>query len=176
MWAMCAGCPNPDPREVDGALAFAAEAVAERDARTLFKVVDERGRHAMASVVKDRNRAAKIILADYPEAEKASALAALGDAQGCAGPADLFARRCGDACMEELRKVVGAPVSRRTQGKETEVETSRGGRVRLHLGGDTWWGIVWNTQALQRERDRAAAERRQVERNAELYRARRALR
>ena len=60
-------------------------------------------------------------------------------------------------------------------GSELEVITARGGRLRMHRGQDGNWGIVWNTDALARERTRAARELVQIEQNADIYRRRRAL-
>lgn len=61
-------------------------------------------------------------------------------------------------------------------GDELVVTTPRG-EVRLYRAEDTdWWGIVWRREELDRERDRAGQDLRQVQANAETYRRRRALR
>jgi hypothetical protein len=171
-------CFGPDPRTVRGALAAAARALEARDGRALFKVIDQRSRSAMQSAVGDRLEAAALIRRDYPEPERAQALASLGDAALVKDAAELFARRCGEPCMAELEAEVGAPVAEppeSTRTQELEVRTTRGGRLRLHRGKDGWWGIVWNTSALYAERTRAARELIQIQHNAEVYRRRRAL-
>jgi hypothetical protein len=169
-----AGC-TPDGRTVEGALGKAATALAAHDHAALFRVIDQRARHALAAVVHARREAAKVIREEYPAPEQARALEALGDAQHARDAADLFARRCPTACLEQLSSQVGAPTETRTEGKLTVVRTSRGGELKLYLGNDTWYGIEWHTDALIRERDRAAAELDLVKKNAELYRKRQAL-
>jgi len=171
-------CFEPDPRTVRGALAAAARALEERDSRALFRIIDQRTRSAMASVVGDRLEAAALIRRDYPEPERTQALASLGDAALVGDPAGLFARRCPEACMAELAAAVGAPAEEHPGPKgsqELEVRTTRGGRLRLHRGKDGWWGIVWNTAAYNAERTRAARELIQIAHNAEVYRRRHAL-
>jgi hypothetical protein len=143
-----------------------------REPKQLFRVIDERARHAMDSIVADGQRARTAIEADYPPQERSAALASLGHAARCQSAAELFAMRCGARCMDELAAQIGAPVEQQPQGDEVLVKTSRGGRLRMHLGSDTWWGLVWNTEALIRERDRAAEVRRQIQANAARYRAR----
>ena len=172
---IAAGCWDADPRSVRGALDLASRAVEAGDAHQLFKVVDERARHAMISIVQDRRAAAALVREAYPPAEQAAALRALGDAAEVADAAGLFARRCTAPCMAQIRSQLGAPVEQTPDGDEVVVRTSRGGTLRMHAGSDTWWGLVWNTEALSRERDRAAQQLRQIESNAEVYRRRRAL-
>ena len=176
--AVLVGCFDPDPRTVRGALGAAARALETRDGRALFRIIDQRTRSAMASVVGDRLEAAALIRRDYPEPERTRALASLGDAARVADAAALFASRCRQACMDALEAGVGAPTVERPHGRdaqELEVETSRGGRFVLRRGKDGWWGIVWNTAVYNAERTRAARELIQIEHNAEVYRRRRAL-
>jgi len=158
-----------DPRELDGALARAASALAQRDAVALFRVIDQRARHAISSISKSRRRAAALIKSSYPTAAQAEALAELGDAAIAKDEADLFRMRCGASCLDGLAAQVGAPVETRTEGDELVVKTARGGELRMFRGTDRWYGIVWNTDALSRERARAAAEFEQVQANAALY-------
>jgi hypothetical protein len=174
--AILAGCWDPDPRTIRGALERAAAAVEARDARELFSVIDQRARQAMASIATDRRHCAALISADYLVQDRASALQALGDARDARDAADLFALRCRAECFAGFARNLGAPIAQTPRGpSELEVRTSVGGAVRLHHGNDGWWGLVWNTQALSDERMRAARERLQVEANAEVYRRRRAL-
>jgi hypothetical protein len=174
--AALVGCHEPDPRTVRGALDAAARALEERDGRALFRVIDQRARSAMASVVGDRREAAELIHADYPAPERTTALASLGDARDATDAADLFTRRCTEPCMAELASAVGAPVAERRHGaSDVEVRTARGGRLHLHRGKNGWWGIVWNTAPLSDERTRAARELIQIQQNADVYRRRRAL-
>jgi len=169
------GCHDPDPRSVEGALDAAARALEARDGRALFRVVDQRARHALASIVKDRREAARVVRDTHPEPERARALAALGDAAEAADAPALFAARCDEPCMAALAAKIGAPTERTTEGDELVVRTSRGETLRLHHGSDGWWGIVWRTEALGAERDRAAQDLRQIRENAEIYRRRRVL-
>ena len=173
--AALAGCFSPDPRSVEGALARALEAATAGDARQLYKVIDERSRHAMISIVADRRLAAEVIGRSYPDEARAPALAALGDAARAEDAAGLFALRCGAECLADFASKLGAPRERHTAGEDVRVLTTRGAELTLHLGSDTWYGIVWHTGELSRERDRAAAEREQVQRNAALYEQRSAL-
>ena len=159
-----------DPRTVEGALGKAATALARRDARALFRVVDQRARHALAAVVQARREAATLIRESYPPEERPRALAALGDALAASDAADLFAARCPTACLDDLAGQVGAPAEVRSLGAVSVVRTTRGAELELYRGTDTWYGIEWHTEELMRERDRAAAELELVQKNAETYR------
>lgn len=163
----CGG--GSDPRELEGALSRAADALAQRDAADLFRVIDQRARHAMASITESRRNAATLIRKSYPTALQGQALSELGDAAGARDASDLFRLRCDATCLDGLSQQVGAPVETRQEGVEIVVKTARGGELRMYRGNDTWYGIVWNTEALRRERDRAAAELDQVKSNAALY-------
>lgn len=175
-WLVLSGaCHDPDPRSIEGALDAASRAIAARDTAQLFRVVDQRARHALASIVKDRREAAGLVARDYPVSERASALAALGDAASVRDAVALFAQRCDAACIEDLGRRIGAPASTEAAGDETVVHTARGETLRLHHGDDGWWGLVWNTAALSQERDRAAQDLAQIRANAEIYRKKRAL-
>lgn len=169
------GCYDADPRSIEGALDAAARSLEARDARALFHVVDQRARHALASIVKDRRKATRLVAESYPAEDRPAALAALGDAALASDAADLFARRCTDACLDGLARRIGAPVGEKERGEEMVVETARGETLRLYRGSDGWWGVVWRTEALVAERDRAAQELRQIRENADVYRRRRAL-
>src|SRR5688572_2641708 len=87
------GDKRPDPRTVEGTLTWAAQKIEARDRRSLFRVIDQRSRHAMASIVADRRRAAELIRASYAEDARADALADLGDAATVPDAAGLFADR-----------------------------------------------------------------------------------
>jgi hypothetical protein len=173
--AFGAGCHDPDPRSIEGALAAAASAIEAGDRARLFRVVDQRARHALASIVRDRREAALLVARDYPEDVRGAAHAALGDAADATDAAGLFARRCDRACTEDLARRIGAPAHTERDGVETVVHTAREETLRLHRGDDGWWGLVWNTAALSRERDRAAQDLVQIRANAEIYRKQRAL-
>src|SRR5690606_33262662 len=122
--ASLAGCANaPDPRELGGPLAYGAWAVENDDPRALYQVADPRARHAQISIVNGRRRAAAIIRESYPDAERERALAALGDAAEVKGAAGLFARRCPEACRQELAAGIGAPEDVRQEGELTVVKT-----------------------------------------------------
>jgi hypothetical protein len=125
--------------------------------------------------VKSRRRAAQAIRADYPPGEREAALGPIADAADSADPEALFAKRCAAACRSELAAQLGAPVAQEEHGGDLDVRTARGGHLRLHHGDDGQWGIVWNTDALCDERLRASRELIQIQKNAEVYRRRRAL-
>jgi hypothetical protein len=173
-----AGCdPTPDPRTVDGAIAYAVRAVERDDPGDLYKVIDERARHAMISTVHDRREAAELVAASYPEAEREAAIAALGDAAEVESAAALFARRCDRACREALGARLGAAADVRTDGEITVVTTARGTTLRLYRGGQGrgWYGLEWHTAELAAERDRANRDLALIRENAATYDRRRAL-
>ncbi|HJL02694.1 MAG TPA: hypothetical protein RMH85_29655 [Polyangiaceae bacterium LLY-WYZ-15_(1-7)] len=167
---------TPDPRNLEGAMAYAALAVERDDPAMLFRIVDARARHAMISIVNDRRAAASLVRETYPEAERAAALARLGDAAEVESARELFARRCDAACRSTIGGDVGKPERTETEGEETIVHTARGTTVRVWRAeeGD-WWGLVWHTDELDEERARANRDLRLIEENAETYRRRREL-
>lgn len=169
------GCYDADPRSVEGALDAAARAIEAGDGERLFRVIDERSRHAMYAIVKARRAAAALIEADYPPEERAAALAALGDAATVKDGPALFARRCDRPCMDGFAAQLGAPTKRTQVGDEVVVETTRGGTLHMYAGSDGWFGLVWRTEALAEERTRAARELTQIRDNAATYRRRREL-
>lgn len=176
-WLGCGIGGTPDPRELEGAIGYLAVAIERDDPAMLFRAVDARARHAMISIVADRQRARDLIRADYPEDAREAALAELGDAATVADAPALFALRCDVTCRRELSEKLGAPTEQHTEGEELVVTTSRGGTLRFHRpeGDDAWYGWVWETAALDTERDRANRDLRQIEQNAETYRRRREL-
>lgn len=155
-------------------MAYAAAALENRAMNRFFRVIDERSRHALYSIHADRSAAAARIEADYPPELQDAALSALGPTSA-ESPAELFAERCDVACQQGFAETIGAPMGEERVGDELVVTTSRG-EVRLHRSDEAaWWGIVWKREELDRERDRAGQDLRQIEANAETYRRRRAL-
>jgi hypothetical protein len=140
-----------------------------------FATLDQRTRFAMISTVTVRREARALIEADYPESEKAGALAALGEAAEVSTGAELFARRCDLACLNHYADTVGAPASQVVRGDEVEVTTVRGRTLRMHAGTDGAYGIVWSTEETAAERAQSARELRRIKENAEVYRRRAAL-
>jgi hypothetical protein len=169
------GCRTYDATDVRSALAGAASALESGDGNRLFPYIDERARFALASTVKSRGEARKLIEADYPASERDKALAALGDAAQVESPSELFSRRCASDCMRTLAEQVGAPVSQIPEGDEVRVTTSRGTTLHMFAGHDGRYGIVWNTKECMAERAQASRDVRQIEENAKLYRKRREL-
>jgi hypothetical protein len=169
------GCRTYDATDVRGAMAGAAAALESGDGPGLFPYIDERARFALASTVKSRTDARKLIEADYPAAERPAAVAALGDAAEVSAADELFARRCAPDCMRTLAEQVGAPVTQTPEGDEVRVTTSRGSTLHMYAGHDGRYGIVWNTRACMEERALASRDFRQIRENAEVYRKRRAL-
>jgi hypothetical protein len=129
----------------------------------------------MISTVNARRDARAIIEADYPESEKAGALAALGEAAQVSTGAELFARRCDQACLGAFADAVGAPASEVIRGDEVEVTTLRGHTLRMHAGTDGEYGIVWSTEATAAERAQASRELVRIRENAAVFRRRDAL-
>jgi hypothetical protein len=170
-----AGCHEPDPRTVEGAIDAVARAVELRDGRALYRVLDQRARHALISVVEDRQASAALIRADYPPELRGAALQELGDAVQVLDAAGLFAARCPEACLAELAQKVGAPVAEERAGRLVHVRTARGTTLDMYAGDDAWYGLVWNTAELSHERNEAARQRVQIGKNAEIYRRRRQL-
>jgi hypothetical protein len=168
-------CRTYDATDVRGTLAGASSALEAGDGVRLFPYIDERARFALASTVKSRSDARKLIEADYPVAERSAALAALGDAAQVATADELFARRCASECLHTLAGQVGAPVSQIVEGDEVRVTTSRGTTLHMFAGHDGRYGIVWNTKACMAERGQASRDYRQIEENAAIYRKRRKL-
>ena len=167
---------EPDPRSVGGALSFAANRIEARDAEGLYRVIDERARHAMISIVADRHRAAEAIEADYPEEERRRALESLGQASRVADAPALFAARCDRECMQEMASRIAASRSTRREDDLLIVTTVLDTEVRLFRREDGhWYGIVWHTEELIRERARANRDLALIERNAETYARRREL-
>jgi len=173
--ALLVGCFEPDPRSVDGALTYAARAVEQRDTRRLFRILDQQGRHALDASFKLRHDAAKTIREQYPAAEKDAALRELGDALAATATDDLFAKRCDSSCIAWFDSIVGAPAEQQIVGDLVKVRTVRDTNLTLRLGTDGWYGIVWRTEQLSAERERAARDLAQVQDNARTYSARRAL-
>lgn len=167
----CIACGGAsDPREIDGAIRYMAAAVDINSSEKLFRVVDARSRHALASIVQDRQTAASAICEYYPEAERERALSALGDAGRVSDAAGLFVARCDTACLQAVGTQLAA--SETVEGDELDVlvHTARGTTLRLHrLGPGGWWGLVWHLEELDAERSRAAEERRAIQANAEVY-------
>jgi len=170
------GCGLPDPHSVEGAMAYAGARLEADDARGLYDVIDERSRHAMISIVADRQRAAAEIRQSYPPELHAGALAALGDAATVEDAAGLFALRCDAPCRADFRARVGAPKSTRNEGDEVVVTTVLDTEVRLYRREPKqWYGIVWRTAELDRERARANRDLAMIRQNSATYARRRQL-
>ncbi len=130
----------------------------------------------MHSIVNDRSAAADLIREAYPQSEQNRALAELGDAAQVGDAAGLFEARCDDECRSELGGRLGGVERTEEDGEELIAHTTRGESVRLYRRGEGhWWGIVWQTAELDRERARANQDLHRVEQNAETYRRRRQL-
>jgi len=174
--AAASGCaPDPDPRGIEGAIAAAQLHVEARDPARLFRLIDQRARHAMASIQQDRSESGRLVRASYPPSVRDETLGALGDAAAARSAADLFARRCDEACFVGLADVLRAPANVSRRGDDATISTVHGGTLRMHRGGDGWWGIVWHTTELAAERNRAARDLEQIRANARVYERRRAL-
>lgn len=176
MMAACGGCtPDPDPRGIEGAIAAALSQVEARDPARLFRLVDQRARHAMASIQQDRAAAGQLVRASYPPELREQTLRSLGDAASARSATELFAQRCDEECFVGLAQVLRAPANIERTGDEATISTFHGDTLRMHRGGDGWWGIVWHTTELEAERNRASRDLEQIRANAHVYERRRAL-
>lgn len=168
-------CFTPDPQTVDGALAYAARAAEQGDTVRLFRILDQEARHALDATLKQRQQAAAIIRDTYPADEREPALRELGDAVDAESTEALFAKRCDSSCIDWFSRNVGAPAAQSTKGDVTSVRTIRDTDIRLRHGSDGWYGIIWRTDELAAERERAARDLAQVQENARVYSARKRL-
>ena len=170
----CSG--TPDPRTVEGALGYAARAIDLGDAKMLYRVVDARSRHAMISIVSDRQSvggAHSSLVPGIGEGERAR------EPRGCRGS---HGRR--RPLRATLRRPVPLRHQRTPRGSRT-YRDARGRRRSAHVKGTTlslhrahegdWYGLVWKTDELVRERDRANRDRHAIAENAAIYDRRRAL-
>jgi hypothetical protein len=165
---------TPDPRTIEGAITAMAESIEHEDAAKMFRLIDPRSRHAMASIVSDRRKARDLVESSYPPEARAEALASLGDAAEVPDAAALFAKRCPATCLREIGAKLGAPTATRLEHGDTVVTTPRG-ELRLRGGGADWYGLVFRTEALADERERANRDLALITENAETYRRRRTL-
>jgi hypothetical protein len=137
--------------------------------------LDERARFALGSIHHSRSAAAREVRTNYPPDARESALRELGDALRVGGEAELFALRCGDACLDAFAESLGAPREVSVEGRISTVTTVRDTQAQLYRADDGRYGLVWESEALIRERTRAAAELDLIRKNAAQYRAQRAL-
>jgi hypothetical protein len=154
---------------------YGLSAVGQHDERALFLALDQRARYALDAIVNARKEARTLIEASYPASDAAPALAALGDAASAARGSELFGQRCNAACMDELGQKLAAPREVREEGRLAHVTTVRGDTLTLYKADDGSYGLVWNSDALVRERARAYAELELTKRNAKLYEEKRGL-
>lgn len=145
------------------------------DAAGLFQTLDQRARSAMYGLFKARQEAAGVIQEGYPEQAKAQALLSLGDAYRAESVEALFALRCPEACMDALAARMASPKDVTHEGDRVHVVTVRGEQLELFRGKDERYGLVWNTEALQRESARAYAELDLIRKNAAHYKKQQAL-
>lgn len=177
-WGLAAGllaACGPDLAQPAGALGLLAQGCASGDAEAVFSALDERSRFALDAIVQARSQARSVVVASYPAEAQAEALAQLGDAAESQTGAELFARRCNPACVARLCQGVGAPASVVTDGGLAAVRTVRGADKQLYRAREQY-GLIWQTEALDRERRRAFAELSTIKANAKVYAQQKALR
>lgn len=163
------GCFDPDPRSIEGAIEAASLAIEAGDSKRLYGLIDVRSRHAMEGIAKARSSARALVSQDYPEGQRAPALAQLGPA--VENGAAIFAARCDAGCRAEIAAKLGPPTEVERDGKKLRVHTARGTTLDMYTGAQ-WHGIVWRTDALTAELDRVSQALRQIEDNAATYRRR----
>jgi hypothetical protein len=158
----------PDLTKPEGALGELAQGCARGESVALFPALDQRSRFALDAIAQARHKAQGVIVGSYPADAQQEALAQLGDARDTKTGAELFGRRCDPACFEALCRGISAPASVELTGPEARVRTLRGAELTLYREHEHY-GLVWNTEALLRERKRAFAELSTIEANAKVY-------
>lgn len=171
----CVSACGPNLRDERGALAAAADAVAQRDSAALFRVLDQRARFSLDAIVTARRAARQIVEQSYPASEVAAAVAALGDAAAVENGAALFGERCGEPCLSAIGEGIAAPRTVALEGALARITTVRGDTVLLYHADDGSFGLVWHSDELMREKSRAFAELALIKRNAAVYAQKRAL-
>jgi hypothetical protein len=172
---LLAAC-TPSMDEPEGVLAVLAQGCAGGRGEALFSAIDERSRFALDAIVDARQKARKLIDEHYPAQARREALAALGDDGDAQSGAQLLARRCSAACVAQMCAGVGALESATREGDLTRVRTVRGGEYLLYRTEKLRYGVVFETEALMRERRRAFAELSVITANAKVYAQQKALR
>jgi hypothetical protein len=165
--------------EPEGALGALARGCASGEGAALFPALDERSRFALDAIADAHTKARALIRAHYPADAQNDALAQLGGDSEAESGAALFARRCQGACLTQLCDKVGAPERVTVEAREpgvTRVRTVRGGEYVLYRTPKGRYGIVFETDALARERRRAFAELSSIQANTKVYAKQRALR
>ncbi len=155
-------------------MAALADALERDDLRAVFGRLDRESREALYGIAEAAREQAAIVRADYPPAERDRELERL-EADVAPDGVELFARRCPLDCRQALRRSLGAIVERRERGEQVEVRTATGGRLRWRKDEKGRYRLLWRTEALKAERDRAFQALRDVQRAAELHRRRRQL-
>jgi hypothetical protein len=165
--------------EPAGVLGVLAQGCASGGGAALFPALDERSRFALDAIADARTKARALIRAHYPAEVQRDALAQLGSDSEAENGAALFARRCAGACLTLLCDKVGAAERVTVEAREpgvTRVRTVRGGEYVLYRTPKGRYGVVFETDALARERRRAFAELSSIEANTKVYAKQRALR
>jgi hypothetical protein len=162
--------------EPEGVLGVLAQGCASGSGEALFPAIDERSRFALDAIVQARQKARRLILEHYPADARADALAELGSDDEAVNGAQLFAQRCTGGCLRQLCDKVGAVASVTEDAGTTHVRTVRGGEYVLYRTPKRRYGVVFETDALIRERRRAFAQLSSIEANAKVYTEQKALR
>ncbi len=155
-------------------MAALADALDRDDLRAVFGRLDRDSREALYGIAEAAREQAAIVRADYPPAERDRELRRI-EADVAPDGVELFARRCPADCRRALREALGAVVERKQQGEAVVVRTATGGRLRWRKDERGRYRLLWRTEALVAERDRAFQALRDVRRAAELHRRRRRL-
>jgi hypothetical protein len=162
--------------EPQGVLGVLAQGCAGATGEGLFSALDERSRFALDAIVDARHKARTLILEHYPSEAREEALTRLGRESLVENGAQLFAERCVGACRAQLCDKVGALASSENDGSVTRVRTVRGGEYVMARTREGRFGIVYETEALSRERGRAFAELALIKANSKIYAEQKALR
>lgn len=171
---LLAAC-GPNMEQPEGVLGALAQGCASGSAEAAYPAIDERSRFALDAIVDAHNKARQLIAEQYPAEARAAAFAQLDDLGEVKRGAELFARRCPGACFSSLCEKVGAVTSAEQVADTTHVRTVRGGEYVLYRTPQGRYGIVFETEALMRERRRAFAALSAIKANAQVYARQRAL-
>ena len=175
--ALATAACNGHPQTVDAMLDFAGGAAGAKNAKALYRAIDERSRFAMDSIVADRKEALAIINADYPSELKATAIAQLGRAAKVKNAQDLFTYRCQNPCLQAFQRTLSPSVDIINDDKELVVRLKSGKMIRVFgpPHARTGFGMVWKTKELDDERTKANRDLKTIRQNAKIYQQRKKL-
>lgn len=145
-------------------------AVNEGNPASFFAYTETEAQHACYTIRDYRRKSAAQIRANYPEPEKARALApyqAIADAPDGANVFAIYARQMG--WLDRLRRDLSGVDRIEINGDRASVQTVRGARYPFRRRENGLWGLTLFTAALTAEAERAARDAALVEQAASDY-------